>query len=313
MHRYTLTEFSAELKTLDTIQSDINNSLKTRRQITFLHEWLLEKRTTWDKPVWHRFCKEVCLEHPLKDLLHLDPITRRAFTKPRGYAGDAVLMDFLYREKSILKNVVTNPPIGQHICHSLMSSPSAKAVRHRKKILAHKIDGTALRKNDAAVLSVACGHLREAELSEALQENKLKRFVALDQDKESLREIEASYNFDKLEVVHGSVRDLLKPKYDIGEFDFIYSAGLYDYLNDKTVKLLTRSLFKRLKKGGKLLIANFMPDIIESGYMEAFMDWHLIYRKTDSILHAIDIVDENLFGLFYDEDRYIIYLEFMKY
>src|SRR6476620_9861334 len=33
---------------------------------------------------------------PLKGLLHQDPITARAFYKPRGYAGDAVMMDYIY-------------------------------------------------------------------------------------------------------------------------------------------------------------------------------------------------------------------------
>lgn len=222
-------------------------------------------------------------------------------------------MDFLYREESILPTIEKEPPIGQSICHHLMSSPSAKAVRFREKVLANKIDETALRTNGAEILSVACGHLREAALSEAIRKNKLKRFVASEQDKDSLNEIKSSYNFDALQIIHGSVLDVLRLKYDIGKYDLIYSAGSYDYLNDKTVKLLTQSLFKRLKKGGKLLSANFIPNITERGYMEAFMAWHLIYRKTDSILQAINIVDENLYGLFYDDARHIIYLEFVKY
>ena len=36
-----------------------------------------------------------CLEHPIRQLLHQDPFTRRAFSKPRGYAGDAVMMDYI--------------------------------------------------------------------------------------------------------------------------------------------------------------------------------------------------------------------------
>lgn len=313
MNQDVATEYDSELKTLDTIKKNITSSKNISKEMTCLKEWLLKKKRNWDKSTWDFFCQDVCLNHPLRDLLHEDPITLRAFTKPRGYAGDAVLMDFLYREKSVLRTIANKSIIGQSICHNLIASPSAKAVRFRKKVLANKIDEVALKKNDAEILSVACGHLREAALSEAIQKNKLKRFVALDQDTESLNEVRLSYDFEALQVVQASVRDILHPRYDIGEFDLIYSAGLYDYLNDKTVKFLTQSLFKRLKKGGRLLIANFMPNIIESGYMEAFMAWNLIYRKTDNILQAIDIVDENLNGIFYDEDRYIIYLEFMKY
>ena len=34
--------------------------------------------------------------HPVRDLLLMDPFTYRAYSKPRGYAGDAVMMDYIY-------------------------------------------------------------------------------------------------------------------------------------------------------------------------------------------------------------------------
>ncbi|HMC88466.1 MAG TPA: hypothetical protein VKI17_02915, partial [Gemmataceae bacterium] len=43
---------------------------------------------------WQEF-KQHCLEHPIRELLHQDPLTRRAFTKPRGYPGDAMLLDLI--------------------------------------------------------------------------------------------------------------------------------------------------------------------------------------------------------------------------
>jgi len=35
--------------------------------------------------------------HPLLDVTHEDPLTARSFRRPRGYAGDAVMLDFIYR------------------------------------------------------------------------------------------------------------------------------------------------------------------------------------------------------------------------
>jgi extracellular factor (EF) 3-hydroxypalmitic acid methyl ester biosynthesis protein len=38
---------------------------------------------------------DACLRHPLRELVHQDPFTRRAFSKPKGYAGDAALLDYV--------------------------------------------------------------------------------------------------------------------------------------------------------------------------------------------------------------------------
>src|SRR5947209_16410808 len=45
---------------------------------------------------WKHFAANECRQHPLMKLLQHDPLTWRAFTKPRGYAGDAVMMDLVY-------------------------------------------------------------------------------------------------------------------------------------------------------------------------------------------------------------------------
>ena len=42
---------------------------------------------------WSAFANEDCIAHPVREFLHQDPFTRRSFQKPRGHAGDAVLID----------------------------------------------------------------------------------------------------------------------------------------------------------------------------------------------------------------------------
>ena len=68
-----------------------------------------------------------------------------------------------------------------------------------------------------------------------------------------------------------------------GNFDLIYAAGLYDYLSDKVAARLTEKLFSLLSPKGVLMVANVLPDICDAGFMEAFMDWFLIYRDYDAL------------------------------
>ena len=56
----------------------------------------------------------VARSHPIRQLVHQDPFTHRAFSRPRGYAGDAELLDFIYgREEGWPPPPATL--LGQHI------------------------------------------------------------------------------------------------------------------------------------------------------------------------------------------------------
>lgn len=57
---------------------------------------LRDIRLTQDDQYWNEFIKPLCDSHLLKNICLQDPHTLRARMKPRGYAGDAVMMDQLY-------------------------------------------------------------------------------------------------------------------------------------------------------------------------------------------------------------------------
>jgi hypothetical protein len=99
-------------------------------------------------------------------------------------------------------------------------------------------------KSNLSVLAIAVGHLREAELSKALASGHISRFVAQDADTTSLQEVETHYSHLGVETVHGSVRDILTRKLALGRFDFVYTAGLYDYLADNVARALTVRILK---------------------------------------------------------------------
>src|SRR5262249_18730203 len=156
---------------------------------------------------WQEYAGD-CLNHPLRDLLHQDPFTHRAFAKPRGYAGDAVMMDYIYGLGETGDAAQEATPLGRAIFAYMSSRPSAKAVRYRRQLIAQTIDRVASR-GSARVLAIAAGHLREVELSSAVQQGHLDEFIAIDQDPASLAVVARDYARFGVRTIEGSVRQIL--------------------------------------------------------------------------------------------------------
>jgi len=258
---------------------------------------------------WPEFAR-ACLDHPLRRLLHQDPFTYRAFSKPRGYAGDAVMMDYIYGLGDAATAARGATPLGRGIFAHMSTRASACAVRYRRRLLAGLIDRTAARGGDT-VFALAAGHLREVELSSAVQNGRITSFIAMDQDTASLAVVARDYARLGISAVSGSVRQILSGRAQPGTFDFVYAAGLFDYLGVAVATALTCKLFEMTRPGGMLLIPNFKTGARDTGYMEAFMDWRLIYRNHDDMralaaaLPAAGVADVEVFD---DDDDTITFL-----
>ena len=97
-------------------------------------------------------------EHELHALLLEDPYTRRAFTKPRGYAGDATTLDFVYGHAEVRDAVGGCSEIGRMIySYTGGASLAANAVRWRCSEIARRIEAAAATHGTARVLAFACG------------------------------------------------------------------------------------------------------------------------------------------------------------
>ena len=110
--------------------------------------------------------------------------------------------------------------------------------------------------------------------------------------RKSLEEAESSLPDWSLEAVQGSIRRLISGRENLGTFDLIYSLGLFDYLEVAPARQLVGALFEMLKPGGRLVVANFLP-MQSAAYMEAFMDWHLIYRTPEQLISLADSTPES--------------------
>ncbi len=265
-------------------------------------------------PAWAEFV-EKCLAHPVRELLHQDPFTYRVFSKPRGYAGDAVMLDYVYGREEGWPAPPSASALGQEIFQFTTGSAACEAVRARRGFIADLVDGLSEELRKPHVLSVACGHLREALLCSTIRRRRFSRYVALDSDPRSLEEVTRCYGSFGVQTCNAGVRQLLTRRLDLGLFDLIYSTGLYDYLQLPAAQRLTASLFDLLRPRGRLLIANFLPGILDQGYMESYMAWKLIFRtRQDMLMIAEEIPLSSIHDIhiFAEENQNIIFLQITK-
>src|SRR5260370_15749485 len=142
---------------------------------------------------WAEFARYVRENDELGNWVYQDRMSRREYEKPRGYAGDAVMMDYLYGIHGYHDAAAEASEFGREIYEYIRGSLAPSAVRYRREHIAQLIDGMAMGGSRPSVLTVASGHLREAELSSALASGHLSRFLALDADAVSLRDVERHY------------------------------------------------------------------------------------------------------------------------
>src|SRR5436190_10133102 len=72
-----------------------------------------------------------------------DPFTNHSFRRPRGYAGDAGLLDQIYRPDTIASRDVTQT--GRAIFRYTSVGTASRAVANRRALIARKVDSLALR------------------------------------------------------------------------------------------------------------------------------------------------------------------------
>ncbi len=282
-------------------------------------KWLIaqlhEVRLKYGPDVWRKLAP-IIRSHSSAEIFQQCPFTKWSFDKPRGYSGDATLIDFIYQHQDIAEEVAKTTALGRDIFGYTINAPGPVAVRERRDILTNFVDDTAAHVGpDTEILAIAAGHLREAEASKALSGNRLKRWLALDQDPNSIGSIASQFRGTCVEPIDGSVRGLLARKHQLGTFDLVYAAGLYDYLSDKVAIRLTQVCMEMLKPGGTFLFANFSDEMADDGYMESYMNWELLQRSQADmwrIANASASADTVDITVWYGANRNIIYSTLRK-
>jgi len=222
------------------------------------------------------------------------PLLNRGWEKPRGYAGDAVMLDYMYGvEHPQFMPELDLTEEERSLFELSTNADCTTASRNRLHIAVDALDKCAHTFEKPRALSVACGHARETLLSDAVSEGLFDEVILLDQDPHSLGYIRQNSYHPSVKTIEASISLLLKTQELPGPFQLVYSLGLYDYLPQSLAERLTCSLFSRLAPGGRLLVGNYNTSLIDGAFMEAVMDWWLIYRTDEEMRQLAQGIPEN--------------------
>lgn len=214
--------------------------------------------------------------------LSLDPYTRWALVKPRGYAGDATLMDFAYGHASVQQHIDQSGKIGKEIYQFTSEAAQSRSARQRILLLSDKIESLAVSNPELKIISFAAGHAREIEALREATKSRIANFTAIDLDQASLQAAAQS----SIGIPFSPIRKNVIKDNEIDALpnaDLVYSLGLFDYLSDEyAVKVLSK-MWRRTSTLGQCIVGNLAPDAGNLGYCEAIMDWWMITRSVDEM------------------------------
>jgi hypothetical protein len=97
----------------------------------------------------------------------------------------------------------------------------------------------------------------------------------------------------KLRCINKSIKTVIAEGLD-DSYDLVYSAGLFDYLNDRAARMAGARLVGALAPGGKAVIGNFNTANPTRPLMELILDWPLQHRSADDLSRLFGDLGSNM-------------------
>ena len=219
------------------------------------------------------------------------PFAYRTYHKPLGYAGDYEMVNMILRDP-----VEGSSLFSKGINVWFLSQAPAAAHRNRinylVKVLAQETFRVAHNGRPARILNLGCGPAGEVQKFLAQDEvSNYARFSLLDFNDETiqhtgkvLEQVKRKFHrTTQIDVIKKSVHQVLKeegrPGANQSSYDFIYCAGVFDYLSDRICKRLMNVFYNMLAPGGLLVATNVDASNPSRNGMECLLEWHLIHRN----------------------------------
>lgn len=222
--------------------------------------------------------------------LEVSWLQHRARFKPRGYAGDFEMFERFWQRECV------EHPLGRLFDRYFQAQAAVEAVRARTEQIGAALVERCLETpahKPFHVVSVGCGPALDVRWAlGSLEEARRRQFriTLVDIDGAALEH--AQSHLSAL-VSPEQVRPVRENLYRLADkpsaadalagADFLFCAGLFDYLPDESAQKLLQLFWDRLAREGRLLVGNFAPHNPTRAYMEWLGNWYLIYRTADEL------------------------------
>ena len=264
---------------LDYIKALIDSSGPDPNDYDDLNAWIEELRI-------RRLSAEVqdeshaLLLECLEPVFSLQSMQGFAFHKPHGYAGDFEMIDRIYNRYISSDQFLAKWDI------FMQAHPASQAVRNRVGYFSDQINTKLSAKftpqSPIKILNLASGPGRDMQTFFE-QKTVDKRRVSIDcveQDENAIRfaqEVCSDYTDSIKFIQANALRFSNSLKYDL-----IWSAGLFDYFDDKVFVFMLKRLKGMLASVGEIIIGNFSTLNPSRSYME-LLRWNLHHRSPHTL------------------------------
>ncbi|MBV5340744.1 MAG: class I SAM-dependent methyltransferase [Deltaproteobacteria bacterium] len=206
----------------------------------------------------------------------MTPKTMQGFVarKPHGYAGDYEVIDKIYTQK------VSHDIRFSKWDFFFQGTSACRAVRNRKQYFIELLAETVQKNENTKILNVGSGPGRDVYDFFCLYPEAIVSIDCIDLDVNAIAFSDTLCQ-DYKDRISFSNRNIFRFR-TMKRYDLVWSAGLFDYLDDRLFKHLLTHLYSLVAGNGQLVIGNFSEANPSRAYME-FGEWLLLHRKSEKL------------------------------
>ncbi|MDH5762688.1 MAG: class I SAM-dependent methyltransferase [Nitrospinota bacterium] len=217
------------------------------------------------------------------EILDHSPLHHRMRHKPLGYSGDYLLLDWIQTRR------ISGNGLGQAWDRLFHDYPGAIAVRNRKQVFRNYLEEFRKLNTKASILDLACGSCRYIlnvidEIDNEGSSSFLEDVTFVDNQADAIEFARALFQQKRLKIVPQWISCNVMRFRPSRKYNFIWSSGLFDYLNDDQAVFLIKRIYDWLDDEGLMVFGNFHPDQPTRIPMELCGQWFLFHRTEQDLL-----------------------------